>query len=71
MSDKAAQGPASQRYLRKGHPSTEELTREQDVTPVSDARELLGDFWPEDESVDDFIAAVRAWRGHTTNDQAA
>ena len=43
----------------------------QGVKPVSDARELLGDFWPEEESVDDFIAAVREWRGHKKNDQAA
>ncbi len=45
--------------------------REQGVKPVSDARELLGDFWPEGESVDNFIAAVRDWRGYKRNDQAA
>ena len=71
MIDKAEREPTSQRYLRKGHPSIEELMQEQNVKPVSDARELLGDFWPEDESVDDFIAAVREWRGHTKNDRTA
>jgi hypothetical protein len=71
MIDKPEQEPTSARYLRKGRPSIEELTREQGVKPVRDARELLGDFWPEDESVDDFIAAVRKWRGHSKNDQAA
>ena len=38
------------------------LTARQGVKPVSDFEELLGDFWPEDESADDFIAATRAWR---------
>lgn len=71
MADKTERESTSQRYLSKGHPSIDELMIEQGVTPVSDARELLGDFWPDEESVDDFIAAVREWRGHKNNDQAA
>ncbi len=65
------QKSASERYVRQGHPSIEELIREQGVRTVSDPRELLGDFWPENESVDTFIAAVREWRGHGKTDQAA
>lgn len=38
------------------------LAREQGVKPITDISELAGDFWPEDESVDEFIAAVRSWR---------
>jgi hypothetical protein len=38
------------------------LAAEQDVTAVADFDSLLGDFWPEDESADDFIAQVRSWR---------
>jgi len=45
--------------------------REQGVKPISDAHELLSDCWPEDESIDDFLAAVREWRGHPKNDLAA
>lgn len=30
--------------------------------PVQSLDELWGDFWPEDESVDDFIDTVRQWR---------
>ncbi len=30
--------------------------------PVQRLEDLWGDFWPEDESVDDFISAVRRWR---------
>ncbi len=40
----------------------EELAAEQGVPPPGDGRELLGDFWPEDESADDFLAAVRGPR---------
>ena len=30
--------------------------------PVQRLEDLWSDFWPEDESVDDFISAVRRWR---------
>jgi hypothetical protein len=30
--------------------------------PVQRLEDLWGNFWPEDESVDDFISAVRRWR---------
>ena len=40
----------------------EQLTEEQRVKPVIDVAELLGNFWPEEESADDVIQAVRAWR---------
>ena len=62
---------AAERYLQQGHPSIEELMAEQGVQPVKDPGELLGDFWPEDENIDDFLAAVREWRGHTKADPAA
>jgi hypothetical protein len=38
------------------------LARQQGVGPVRDPDELVGDFWPADEPVDDFIATVRSWR---------
>lgn len=39
------------------------LIDEQGIKPIT-AEQLhaMGDLWPEDESVDDFIAAVREWR---------
>ncbi len=37
------------------------LAKHQGVQPVTDFDALLGG-WPEDEPVDDFIAAVREWR---------
>jgi len=58
----------------RGHPSIEEMAAAQGVITPRDPRDFLGDFWPENESVDEFIAAVREWRGHTQtakNDPAA
>ncbi len=34
--------------------------------PIQDLDDLRAQFWPEDEPVDDFIAAVREWRHHDT-----
>jgi hypothetical protein len=58
-----------QEHAAKGHPSIEQLKAAQGTIPISDPRELLGDFWPEEENIDDFLAALREWRGHTETDQ--
>ncbi len=42
--------------------SVEDLAREQGVKPVENPNDLKGDFWPEDESVDDFLVWLRALR---------
>ena len=61
----------AEKYVRGGHPTIEELIAEQRVSFPRDPRELLGDFWPEEESIDDFLAALREWRGRTKTDPAA
>ena len=43
-------------------PSIERLAREQGVSPVADPKTLRGDFWPEEENADDFLAARERWR---------
>jgi hypothetical protein len=41
----------------------ETLARQQGVGPFNFAlARQLGKFWPEDESIDEFIATVRRWR---------
>lgn len=51
----------------QAHSELEALAEEQNVPPVADADDLIGGgFWPEDESVDEFVAAVREWRGDDT-----
>ena len=48
------------------HQSIEALAEQQQVRPFSYERlRLLGDVWPEDENVDEFIAAVRQWRAES------
>jgi len=61
----------TQRYAHQGHPTVDELVTAQGLKFPRDPRDLLGDFWPEDESVDDFLAAVREWRGHVKTGPAA
>ena len=38
------------------------LAIEQSVPPGAKLSELLASFWPEDESTDEFLDAVRSWR---------
>ena len=61
----------AEQYIRGGHPTVEELAAKQQLTFPRDPRELLGNFWPEEESINDFLSAVREWRGHVKNDPAA
>jgi hypothetical protein len=61
----------AQKYVRQGYPSVDELIASQGVTFPRDPRDLIGNFWPEEESIDDFLAAVREWRGYVRTDPAA
>jgi hypothetical protein len=65
-------GPIELKYAVSGHPSIEELIAAQGTTPILDAREeLFGKAWPEDESIDDFLSALREWRRPDRTDRAA
>jgi hypothetical protein len=61
----------AERYARIGHPSIEELVAEQGTKFPADPGDLLGDFWPEEESIEDFLRAFHEWRGHDRRDRAA
>lgn len=61
----------AENHINEGHPALEKLTAEQRVVFPRDPRDLLGDIWPEEESIDDFLRAMREWRGHTKTDPAA
>ena len=52
------------KYARAGHPSIQELVAEQGTKFRADPVELLGDFCPEEESIDDFLSVLHEWRGH-------
>ena len=53
------------------NPTVDELIAQQGKGPDGDPRILLGDFWPEDEPIEEFLVALREWRGHTKRDRAA
>jgi hypothetical protein len=40
------------------------LAAAQGVTPIDRLEDLLGNFWPEDEQVEDFLTAIEAWQHH-------
>lgn len=48
--------------------TVEELAAEQGVKPVDDPNELRGDFWPPEESMDDFLAWLRKLRQERKGD---
>lgn len=58
-------------YSAIGHPSVEQLTAEQGTGPITNVSLLRGDFWPEEESIEDFLAILHEWRGHVRTDPAA
>lgn len=63
--------PATLPYASSGHPSIELLMAEQGTGPITDVSVLHGDFWPEEESVEEFVATIREWRGHQPTDPSA
>ena len=52
-------------------PTLDELVAQQGKSPLRDPNVLLGDFCPEDEPVEEFLAALHEWRGHNRSDRAA
>ena len=59
------------RYNFDANPTLEELAAQQGKGPITDPRVLHGDFWPEEEPIEDFLAALHEWRGHKRTDRVA
>jgi hypothetical protein len=59
------------RYSFDADPSLDEIISQQGKGPITDLSMLHGDFWPEDESIEDFLAALQEWRGNKRADPAA
>lgn len=59
------------RYNFYAGPPVDELVAQQGKGPLIDPTVLLGDFWPEEEPVEEFLAALHEWRGHNRADRAA
>jgi phage protein U len=65
------QRSASVQYSAAGHPSVEQLVAEQGTGPITDVSVLHGDFWPEEESIEEFLETLHEWRGHARTNPAA
>ena len=63
--------PATVPYASSGHPTFEQLMAEQSTGLITDVSALHGDFWPEEESIEDFLATLYEWRGRKRIDPAA
>jgi hypothetical protein len=63
--------PESVLYSVAGHPSVEQLVAEQGTGPITDVSVLHGDFWPEEESIEEFLETLHEWRGHAGANPAA
>ena len=55
-------GALEELYAFDALPSLEALADAQGVQPIEDIDDLVADFWPEDESIEDFMATIRRWR---------
>src|ERR1017187_3804802 len=57
-------------YSATGHPSFEQLMAEQGTGPINDVSELHGDFWPEEESIEEFLESNTCPQTYSSNSQA-
>jgi hypothetical protein len=51
------------RYNFEANPTIDEIIAQQGKGPI-DISALHKDAWPDDEPIEDFLAALREWRGH-------
>lgn len=49
------------------HPTLEQLAKQQGVKPVEKFEDLLGNFWPADEDIDEFNTDIRRLRNQSSN----
>jgi len=63
-----APAPAWEGLPRRAPEELDALALSQGASLIADFDDLIGDFWPEEESCDEFIAAVRKWRREGTKD---
>jgi hypothetical protein len=59
------------RFNFDANPTLDELIAQQGKGPIVDPTILLGDFRPEDQPIEEFLAALRQWRGHDKSDRSA
>lgn len=57
--------------MSEDKPDLDELLQQQGVKPIEDIAELKGDFWPENESVEEFLEFLADVRGKRRQEPAA
>ncbi|MEK6300832.1 MAG: hypothetical protein AABO41_08935 [Acidobacteriota bacterium] len=61
LDEKTSENPSSEQL--RAREGLRKLIDEQGVTPLSIVElDAMGDLWPEEENLDDFLAALREWR---------
>lgn len=53
---------AREEAQRQTHARVWELAKQRGVEPIHDIKDLKGDFWPEEESTDEFLSWLRSTR---------
>jgi hypothetical protein len=48
--------------VARGHRTVDQLAAEQGTGPIEDPALLCGDFWPEEDPAEEFLAAIERWR---------
>jgi phage protein U len=64
-------GGQESHYSATGHPSVEQLMAEQGTGPIADVSVLNGTFWPEGETIEEFLEALHECRGHKRTSPSA
>jgi hypothetical protein len=59
------------RYNFDADPFLDEIIAQQGTGPIADLSVLHGDPWPEEEPIEEFLAALHEWRGHKRTGPAA
>lgn len=54
--------PGREFFSNAGDLDLAALAEKQGVTPIDNPDDLRADFWPEGESIDEFVETVRQWR---------
>jgi hypothetical protein len=66
MSKDKREAPLTEEEERKSaHARARELARQQGVKPIHNMAQLKGDFWPEEESIDEFLSWLHDLRQNT------
>ena len=60
--EREAQSAAKEDSRKRAHARAWKLAKKQGVKPIHSIEDLQGDFWPEEESVDEFLDWVHAIR---------